>query len=132
MESRPDEYERNLNRLHFSQPPLYITNEGGDNGACLGDERAFRMKPIDAQLARQVRVSKMLGLGFVLSVVPMAGIGSLAALTIGLRAKRIIQQSNNEIAGIRMAWWCIIAGAVGAVVFPILFLRLLGWITITL
>ena len=87
---------------------------------------------MDAQLARQVRVSKMLGLGFILTIVPMVGIGSLAALLIGLKAKSIIQQSNSEIGGIKMAWWCIIAGAVGVIVFPILFLWAFGWITINL
>ncbi len=74
----------------------------------------------------------MLGLGFILSIVPMIGIGSLTALIIGLKAKSVIQQSNSEIAGIKMAWWCIIAGGVGVIVFPILFLWLLGWIAITL
>ncbi|HUQ32415.1 MAG TPA: hypothetical protein VM095_09855 [Pyrinomonadaceae bacterium] len=90
------------------------------------------MKPMDAQLSQQVRVSKLLGLGFILTIVPMVGIGSLAALFIGLKAKSIIQQSNSEIAGIRMAWWCIIAGAVGVVAFPLLFLWAFGWITINL
>jgi hypothetical protein len=74
----------------------------------------------------------MLGLGFVLTIVPMVGIGSLAALLIGLKAKHMIQQSHNEIAGIRMAWWCIIAGAVGVVVFPLLFLWAFGLIALSL
>lgn len=72
----------------------------------------------------------MLGFGFVLTIVPLGGMGSLAALIIGLKAKSIIQQSNSEIAGIRMAWWCILCGAIGVVVFPILFWQAFTWLTI--
>jgi hypothetical protein len=90
------------------------------------------MKPIDAQLERQVRVSKMLGLGFILTIGTIVGIGSLMTLLIGLKAKNIVRQSNGGIAGKNVAWWCIIAGAVGIVGFPILFLWALGRITITL
>jgi hypothetical protein len=90
------------------------------------------MKEMEDRLERQVRVSKLLGLGFILTIVPMVGLGSLAALLIGLKAKKIIQQSGSEIAGLRMAWWCIIAGAVGVIIFPFLFLWALGWITLNL
>lgn len=90
------------------------------------------MKEMKDRLERQVRVSKMLCLGFILTIVPMAGLGSLAALLIGLKAKNIIQQSNSEIAGIMMAWWGIIAGAVGGIIFPMLFLWELSRIIINL
>ena len=69
-------------------------------------------------LELQVKVSKMLALGFVLSIVGIAGLGSLAAMILGFRAKKLIKQSNGEIGGIRMAWWCIIVGGLGTVVLP--------------
>jgi hypothetical protein len=68
----------------------------------------------DPKLALQVRVSKMLGYGFAFSQVWAAGVGSIIALIIGVRARRLIRQSNGEVSGIGMAWWCIIVGAFGA------------------
>ncbi|HEX6182961.1 MAG TPA: hypothetical protein VFZ44_03550 [Pyrinomonadaceae bacterium] len=61
----------------------------------------------------QLRVSKMLGYGFAFSIVWAGGVGSLIALVIGLRARKLIRQADGEVAGIRMAWWCIIAGTLG-------------------
>ena len=74
----------------------------------------------DPRLALQVRVGKMLGVGFVLSLVGTGGVSSLIALIIGLRARKIIKESGGEISGVRMAWWCIIVGAVGTLVLPYL------------
>lgn len=73
------------------------------------------MSEAPTQLEAQVRLSKLLGLGFACSLVWAAGVGSLIALCIGIRARRIIKQSGGELAGIRLAWWCIIAGAFGIV-----------------
>jgi hypothetical protein len=76
-------------------------------------------------LEQQVRVSQMLGTGFAFSITGLAGIGSLIALIIGLRALRIINQSNGVIVGVAMAWWCIIMGALGTIISPIaIFLHL--------
>ncbi len=76
------------------------------------------MQPTDEQLDRQVKVSKMLAIGFACSLIALGGLSSLVALIIGLRAKKLIQQSNNEIVGIKMAWWCIIVGALGVITLP--------------
>ena len=62
----------------------------------------------------------MLGLGFVLSIAGVGGLGSLAALVIGLRARRTIRESGGEVSGMRMAWWCIVVGAVGTATLPYL------------
>jgi hypothetical protein len=79
------------------------------------------------QMALQARVSRMLGIGFAFSIVWLSGLGSLIALIIGLRARRIIMLSEEEISGIRLAWWCIILGGLGVVIGPLwLFHR--GWI----
>ena len=54
-------------------------------------------------------------MGFALSLVGAAGLGSLAAFLIGLKALTVINQSPVELAGKWMAWWCIIIGAIGAI-----------------
>ncbi|MET0649369.1 MAG: hypothetical protein ABW208_22390 [Pyrinomonadaceae bacterium] len=81
------------------------------------------MSPEDPKLALQVRVSKMLGCGFAFSLVVSGGVGSLVAFIIGLRARSIIKQSGGELSGMRMAWWCIIVGGLGAVMLPLLVWR---------
>ena len=67
----------------------------------------------------------MLGIGFALSITGIGGIGSLAAFIIGLKAKGIIQQSNGKLAGLKMAWWRIIIGALGMMVLPPLLLYMI-------
>lgn len=54
-------------------------------------------------------------MGFALSLVGASGLGSLAAMLIGLRTLTVINRSPVELAGKWMAWWCIIVGAVGAI-----------------
>ena len=73
-------------------------------------------------LELQIRISKLLSLGFSFSIVWLAGVGSLIAFILGLKARKIINQSDGEISGLKMAWWCIIAGGIGMIV---LFYRVL-------
>ena len=87
------------------------------------------MSPDDPKLALQVRVSKLLGCGFAFSLVVSGGVGSLIALVIGLRARSLIKRSGGELSGIRMAWWCIIVGALGAVMMPLLLWRFITVVT---
>jgi hypothetical protein len=68
-----------------------------------------------SDLERQVRLSKMLAMGFALSLVGVGGLGSLAALLIGLKALTVINRSPVELVGKWMAWWRIIIGALGAI-----------------
>ncbi len=70
-------------------------------------------------LELQIRVSKMLSLGFVFTIMAIGGLGSLTALILGLKAMKIINQSHGEIVGIRLAWWCIIVGALGTIILPL-------------
>ena len=69
------------------------------------------MKEIDPKLALQVRVSKMLGLGFAFSLVPAGGVSSIIAVVIGIRARTLIKRAGGGVVGMRMAWWCIVVGA---------------------
>jgi hypothetical protein len=77
-----------------------------------------------SDLERQVRLSRMLSMGFALSLVGAAGLGSLAALLIGLKALTVINRSPVELAGKWMAWWCIVIGGLGALIIPIYILQL--------
>jgi hypothetical protein len=58
----------------------------------------------------------MLAMGFALSLVGAAGLGSLAALLIGAKALITITRSSADLAGKWMAWWRIIVGGIGAIV----------------
>jgi hypothetical protein len=77
-----------------------------------------------SDLERQVRLSKMLSMGFALSLVGVGGLGSLAALLIGLKALTVINRSPVELVGKWMAWWCIIIGALGAIAMLLYILSL--------
>jgi hypothetical protein len=77
----------------------------------------YRCNPVD-ELDQQVRVSKMLGMAFVLSITGLLGVGSLIALIHGWKALRIIRASQGRISGRVMAWWCILAGALGTLTIP--------------
>lgn len=68
------------------------------------------------ELEQQVKVSKMLGMAFVLSITSIFGVGSFVALILGWKARRIIQASNGRLTGRVMAWWCILAGALGTLI----------------
>jgi hypothetical protein len=70
-------------------------------------------------LELQIKVSKILSRGFVFSIFCIGGIGSLIAFISGLKARNLIRQSEGELAGIRMAWWCIVVGALGMIFGPI-------------
>ncbi len=72
------------------------------------------------ELERQIRLSKLLAVGFVLSILGIGGLGSLAALIIGLQARKKIAEAPTPLAGRRMAWWCIVVGGLGTVIFPAL------------
>jgi hypothetical protein len=71
---------------------------------------------LNSDLDRQVRVSRMLGLAFALSITGIGGLGSLFALMLGVKARRIIRKSDVPIAGGMMAWWCIFLGALGTLI----------------
>jgi hypothetical protein len=77
-----------------------------------------------SDLERQVRLSKMLAMGFALSLVGVGGLGSLAALLIGLKALTVINRSPAEIVGKWMAWRRIIIGGLGAIASPLYILSL--------
>ena len=60
----------------------------------------------------------MLGMAFVLSITGIFGLGSLIALILGYKALRIIKEADGRISGRLLAWWCILAGALGTLILP--------------
>jgi UPF0716 family protein affecting phage T7 exclusion len=81
-------------------------------------QRKLNASNVMDELAQQVKISKMLGMGFVLSITGIFGVGSFIALILGCKALRTIQASSGRISGRLMAWWCILAGAAGILIFP--------------
>jgi hypothetical protein len=68
----------------------------------------------------QEQLDRILARGIVFSIVWVAGFGSLYAFLCGVRARRMIQASGGSLLGRRRAWWCLIVGALGMLVwFPI-------------
>ena len=75
------------------------------------DSDLAELERIHPTLHLQMRVSRLLGYGLSLTVFA-AGVGSPVAVYLGLRARKLIRQGGGQVVGMRMAWWCIIAGAV--------------------
>ena len=82
------------------------------------DSDLAELERLDPTLYQQMRVSRMLGYGLSLSINWVGGVGSLIAFIIGLRARRLIKEGGGRIVGMRLAWWCIAAGAVGTLAAP--------------
>lgn len=85
------------------------------------DRRGMRVQSLAGEMPNlelQIKVSKILSRGFVFSILCIGGVGSLIAFISGLKARKLISQSEGNLAGIRMARWCIIVGALGMIFGP--------------
>jgi hypothetical protein len=69
------------------------------------------MVAITFQLERQIKLSRMLSLGFVFTIWPAAWMTSCVSVFIGVRAMIVISESTEPMAGRVLAWWCIIVGS---------------------
>lgn len=74
-------------------------------------------------MSAQIALSKRLGLGFALALLPTAGFGSIAAIWIGVHALKKIRNSRDKLSGGTMAFWCIALGFVGLIVSALWFWR---------
>ena len=74
-----------------------------------------------SKLEAQSALSKSLSLGLMFSVMPVAGLGSIAAIRIGVRGRKKIQASNGNLVGSGVATWCIYAGVFGLIANIIFF-----------
>lgn len=78
----------------------------------------------------QSDVNAWLNSGIVFSIVWLAGIGSLIALTRGLRARRAIAGSRGTVVGRVRAWWCIAVGGLGLLIWmPVVILNVIGFLS---
>lgn len=66
-----------------------------------------------AQVDVQISLSKSLSLGLVFSILTVGGLGSVAAIWIGVRGWKKIKASDRKLVGSGIATWCIVAGVVG-------------------
>jgi hypothetical protein len=62
-------------------------------------------------------IDRLLQRGVIFSLVWLMGIGSVIAVVSGLRAKRLIEQSNGAASGMGRVWWCLIVGGLGIVIW---------------
>jgi hypothetical protein len=84
---------------------------------------------MDPILELQVKTSRMLSLGFTLSIVWLLGVGSLIAVILGLKGRRIVKQSDGKIRGLKMAWWCIIVGSLETLIaIPMVLSLITTWL----
>lgn len=67
--------------------------------------------------AVQLRVNELLRWGTVFSIFWLMGIGSAIAVVTGLKARRLIQESEGAVAGMGRVWWCLIVGALGLILW---------------
>jgi hypothetical protein len=79
------------------------------------DARGAALSP---ELVEQIKLCVLLGYGFAFSLLGTGGLASLAALLIGWEARRRIKRSGRRLVGVRLAWWCIVFGGLGALVLP--------------
>lgn len=62
-------------------------------------------------------VDRILRQGIVFSLLWLMGVGSVIAVTNGLRAHRLITSSKGYLAGMRRAWCCLIVGGIGLTIW---------------
>jgi hypothetical protein len=61
----------------------------------------------------QNEVDAILRRGIIFSIFWLMGVGSLIAIIQGIKARKIIRQSNGQITGMGKVMWCFIVGGVG-------------------
>ena len=65
----------------------------------------------------QEKVRRLLKWGVVFSILWLGGIGSLVAIICRAKARRLIKESGGQICGAGSAWWCLIVGSLGLVIW---------------
>ncbi|MBM4328027.1 MAG: hypothetical protein FJ118_12795 [Deltaproteobacteria bacterium] len=69
---------------------------------------------VDAESGHiQEEVARVLRRGIIFSILWLFGIGSLIAVMSGLKARRLILDSNGAVGGMGQVWWRLIVGGLG-------------------
>jgi len=68
------------------------------------------------ELRLQVKISKLLGLAFAFSVVRLAGVGSMIALVLAIRAWRLSKHAEQSVEGKMLLWLSLVLGFLGSVI----------------
>lgn len=77
---------------------------------------------------KQDQIDRILKWGIVFSILWLAGIGSLFSIIVGLKTRKVINESNGALVGTGRAWWCLVAGGLGlAFWLPIVFIEFVKW-----
>jgi len=75
----------------------------------------------------QARVDGLLRLGTIFSIIWLMGIGSTIAVVAGVKARRLILDSEGTVYGMGRAWWCLAVGTLGLVLWvPIVIVGILN------
>ena len=74
---------------------------------------------LSPELTAQIKLSVLLGYGFAFSLLGVGGVASLVAFIIGWRARVRIKQSCGHLVGVKSAWWCMVCGGAGAMLWPL-------------
>lgn len=76
---------------------------------------------------KQNKVNSLLKRGVIFSILWLFGFGSLIAVISGIKAKKIIKESNGELFGSGRVWWCLIVGSFGVLLwFPIVLVGIIN------
>jgi hypothetical protein len=65
----------------------------------------------------QREINRLLRSGVMWSILWLMGVGSLIALLRGLEARRLLLTATRPMQGVGGAWWCIISGTIGLIVW---------------
>ena len=75
----------------------------------------------------QSQLDSMLKWGIIFSLFWLAGVGSLVAVVLGLKARKEIAASNGMLAGSGRVRWCLIVGGLGLALWvPIVVIGMLN------
>ena len=81
--------------------------------------RDAELKNLSPELLAQIKLGVLLGYGFAFSRLAIGGLAPLVAVIIGCEARRRIKHSHGKLSGMKLAWWCIIFGGAGALIWPL-------------
>jgi len=90
----------------FAPAPLFCFNVGEQRGTVMEDVEEL-----------QRRVDSLTRRGLFFGFFWLGGVGSVIAVALGIKAKRLIEASDGEVVGDARARGCILAGMAGILIW---------------